>query len=149
MVLVSVIIGLGLTEIPTGAANLLRARETVRFHWIHVLMLLATPVFLFLIAHLLYPPQSEDSVLREYYYRQSPLLWGLVVAGTFEGTFLQPLVLGGPIFEIANVSGIPMVAVCFVLAMSRNVRVHSVLAPLVLFMVILDTVLANPAISVQ
>ena len=37
MVLVSVVIGLGLTEILTGAANLLRARDTVRFHWSHVL----------------------------------------------------------------------------------------------------------------
>ena len=37
MVLVSVVIGLGLTEILSGAANLLRARASVRFHWFHVL----------------------------------------------------------------------------------------------------------------
>ena len=37
MLLVSIIIGLGLTEILTGAANLVRARETVRFYWIHIL----------------------------------------------------------------------------------------------------------------
>jgi len=36
MVLVSVVIGLGLTEILTGAASLIRARDEVRFYWIHV-----------------------------------------------------------------------------------------------------------------
>ena len=37
MVLVSVVIGLGITEILTGWANLLRARDEIRFYWIHVL----------------------------------------------------------------------------------------------------------------
>ncbi len=178
MVLISVVIGLGLTEILGGAANLLRARETVRFHWIHVLFqvgiffallqqwweswglhglgeitfgavltLLAPPIFLFLIAHLLYPSRSEDSDLKAYYYRQAPLLWGLVVVGTLEGTFLRPLILGDPVFHPSNLSGIPMVAICVALAASKNPRVHSVLAPIILVLLILDTLLANPAIS--
>jgi hypothetical protein len=178
MVLISVVIGLGLTEILTGAANLLRAREKVRFYWIHVmfqcgvffallqqwwefwdmeglgeisffavLIILAPPIILFLIAHLLYPTKAEGADLEAYYYRQAPLLWGLVVVGTLEGTFLQPLVSGEPIFHVANISGIPMVILCVVLAVSENRRVHSVLGPLIILMVLLDTILANPAIS--
>jgi len=178
MVLISVVIGLGLTEILTGAANLLRARESVRFHWIHVLfqvgvffallqqwweswdlnfvgeirffsvlVILSPPVFLFLITNLLYPREPEGSDLQEYYYRQAPLLWGLVVVSTLIGTFLGPIVDGDPIFELANLSGIPMIVICTVLALSKNRRVHSILAPLILVLVVLDTVLANPAIS--
>ncbi|MCJ7627144.1 MAG: hypothetical protein MUO50_02035 [Longimicrobiales bacterium] len=178
IVLVSVVIGLGLTEILTGVANLLRARDDVRVYWIHVLFqcgvffallqqwwefwdmegmgeisflavlaILAPPIFLFLIANLLYPKQAEGADLEKYYYRQAPLLWGLVIAGTLVGTFLQPLVFGGPVFHPANISGIPMLVFCFVLAGSKNRRVHSVLGPIIIMMVLLDTILANPAIS--
>jgi len=178
MVLISVVIGLGLTEILTGAANLLRARDAVRFHWIHVLfqvgvffallqqwweswdlnfvgeisffrvlVLLSSPVFLFLITNLLYPKDADGSDLQEYYYRQAPLLWGLVVVSTVIGTFLRPLVEGDPVFEPANLSGIPMIIICAILATSRNRKTHSILAPTILVLVILDTVLANPAIS--
>ena len=178
MVLVSVVIGLGITEILTGWANLLRARDGVRFYWIHVafqfgvffallqqwwefwdlagvgeisfvavLTVLTPPIFLFLIAHLLFPVRSEDVDLEEYYYRHAPLLWGLVIVGTLQGTFVHPLVFDYPVFHLANISGIPMMALCVFLAVSKNRRVHAVLGPIVFLTVVLDTVLANPAIS--
>lgn len=178
MVLVSVVIGLGITEVLTGWANLLRARQEVRFYWVHVLfqfgiffallqqwwefwdmagmaeityfavlVVLATPVILFLIAHLLFPTRAEGADLEDYYYRQSPLLWGLVIAGTVEGTFLQPLVFGYDILHPANISGIPMIGLCVILALSKNRRVHGVVGPVVIVIVLLDTILANPAIS--
>jgi len=178
MVLVSVVIGLGLTELLIGAANLLRARGTVRFYWIHalfqvgvffallqqwweswdmeglgeisflaVLAVLLPLIVLFLIAHLLYPDPAEDSDLEGYYYQQAPLLWGLVIVGTLIGTFLQPLVFGEPVFHPSNLSGIPLVAICVALMASRRKRVHSILTPLVVVLVVLDTLLANPAIS--
>lgn len=180
MILVSVVIGLGLTEILTGGANLIRARDEVRFYWIHVafqvgvffallqqwwelwdmeslgeisfvavLAVLAPPIFLFLIANLLYPKQAKRVDLEEYYFRQAPILWGLVIAGTLEGTFLQPLVFDEPILHPTNISGIPMVALCLVLAVSKSRRVHSAIAPLIMLMVLLDTILANPAIAAR
>lgn len=36
MILIAVVVGLALAELLNGMANLLRVRETVRFHWIHV-----------------------------------------------------------------------------------------------------------------
>ena len=87
--------------------------------------------------------------LQEYYFQQSPVLWGLVIAGTVEGTFLQPLVFGEPVLHPANISGIPMVALCFVLAASKSRRVHSIIGPLIVLMVLLDTILANPAIAAR
>jgi hypothetical protein len=178
MVLLSVVIGLGLTEILTGWANLLRDREGIRFFWIHllfqlgvffallqqwwefwemegmdqisflgVLAVLASPIVLFLIAHLLFPTQAKGADLEEYYFRQAPLLWGLVIVGTLVGTFFRPMVFGYPVFHLANISGIPMIALCIVLVASRDRRVHSVLGPIIILMVLLDTVLATPAIS--
>lgn len=179
LVLISVVIGLGLAELLSGAASLLRSRNSVRFYWIHVLfqvgiffallqqwweswnlqgagqftftavlVLLAPSVFLFLIAHLLFPLPSDREVdLEEYYYSQSPLLWGLVIVGTLQGTFVHPLVFGYPVLHPANISGIPMTVLCIFLAGSKNRRLHAVLGPIVMVMVVLDTVLANPAIS--
>jgi hypothetical protein len=64
-----------------------------------------------------------------------------------EGTFLQPLIFGEPVFHVANISGIPMVAFCSVLAVSKSRLVHSIIGPIIVLMVLLDTILANPAIS--
>ena len=47
MILVSVIIGLAISEILSGVASLLRARESVRTYWIHILFQLG--VFLALV----------------------------------------------------------------------------------------------------
>jgi hypothetical protein len=47
MVLISIIIGLGVTEVLSGVARLLRARDTVRFYWIHELFVVG--VFLALL----------------------------------------------------------------------------------------------------
>ena len=178
MILVSVVIGLGLTEILTGWANLLRARRQVRFYWVHVLLqggvffallqqwwefwemeglgeisflavlvILAAPILLFLIAHLLFPTEAQGADLEEYYYDHSSLLWTLVVVGTLEGTFLEPLVFGYSLIHPANLSGIPMVAFSIVLAASKNRRAHSFLVPIIIVTVLLDTILATPVIS--
>lgn len=178
MVLVSIVIGLGVTEILSGWANLLRVREGVRFYWIHVLLqlgvffallqqwwefwdladvheltflavlvVLAPPILLFLIAHLLFPAEAENADLEDYYYSQSPLLWGLVLGVVVAGTFLPPAVFGYSLFHPANLSGIPMVGFGLILSLSTNPRVHSILVPLVFLATLLDTIVANPAIA--
>jgi hypothetical protein len=179
MILVSVVIGLGVAEILSGAANLLRARKTVRFHWLHalfqvgvffallqqwweawemhgldeisfgaVLTMLVPPVLIFLMAHLLYPEPAENADLERYYFEQAPVLWGLAALGTLEGTFIRPLAAHDGIFEPNNLAGFPMVALCTWLVLTEHRRTHLVVAPLILGLLILDTVLANPVISV-
>ena len=63
-----------------------------RISFLAVLAILMPPIILFLIANLLYPSRAAGSDLEAYYFKQAPLLWGLVIAGTLEGTFLQPVV---------------------------------------------------------
>jgi hypothetical protein len=96
---------------------------------------------------MLFPRPAKDANLEDYYYKQSPIIWGLVVLGTIEGTFFIPLVEQGPIFHAANISGLPMVALCLALAASKSRKVHAVVVPIVLALVVLDTWLANPIIS--
>ena len=115
--------------------------------FIAVLTILASPVFLYLIAHLLFLEPAEEADLREYYYRQAPLLWGLVVAVTIVGNLVRPLVWGYPVLEASNLAGIPSVILCLILAGSKSPKVHAVLAPVVLGILVLDTLLSGPAIS--
>ena len=75
MVLVSIIIGLGITEILTGVAQTIRRRESVRYFWVHSILVVA--VFL--------------AQLQQWWES-----WGLriVPEWTFVGLLMM---LGGPI----------------------------------------------------
>ena len=178
MILISVVIGLALSEFLIGGANLLRTRKTVKFYWLHlfflvavfialfqqwweswelryipeltiwsVLTLLASPILLFLLAHLLYPRGSEGVDLKDYYFRHASILWWLVVAGMVFGTLIKPLSLDVKIFQTNNLSGFLTIPVCAILASTKNHRVHHILAPLVLGVEIFDTLLAGLVIS--
>lgn len=50
-----------------------------------VLVVMVPPIVLVLIARLLYPPDVKGVDLEAYYYRQAPLLWGLVVVARSRG----------------------------------------------------------------
>lgn len=178
LVLVSVVIGLGLAAILSGAAGLLRDRERVQLYWIHtlfqvgiflalvqqwwetwdlqgvgelsfwaVLTLLASPVLLYVIADLLFPRVPEGADLRSYYYQQAPMLWGLVMIGTVVGTFLRPLTMDLDLFATTNLTGLPTILVAVVLIRSKNPKVHAVLAPAMILVLLIDTLLAGTAIA--
>ena len=178
MILISIIIGLGVTEVLSGAARLLRSRDSVRFYWIHVLfqvgiflallqiwweswdlrllpeitypqtcVLLLGPILLFLIAYLLFPDPVKSADLRAYYFRQSPLLWGFVAAGTATGTFLKPLSFHVEVLQADNVSGLLSLPLSIVLVATRKEKVHAVLASVILGVLILDTALPGYLIS--
>ena len=108
---------------------------------------MSQPVILYLIAHLLYPRPLVGADLDQYYYKQAPVLWGLVVFGTVIGTIVIPLFRNEPLFLASNLSGIPMIIAGVTLAISQNRIVHSVIAPAVVIMLTLDIWLVNPAIS--
>lgn len=178
MILISIIIGLGVAEVLSGAARLIRARDSVKAYWIHIAcqvaiflaflqtwwecwslrdlpqltflqacVLLLNPIFAFMVAYLLYPDPVPGTDLRAYYYRQSPVLWGLVAAGTVSGTFLKPLPFGWDILEAGNLSGLLSLPFALILASTRRPRVHAVLAPTMFAILILDTVLPRYLIS--
>lgn len=172
MILMSIIIGLGIAEILSGAGRLLRARDTVRFYWIHSLfqvgiflallqlwweswdlrllpeitylqtcVLLLGPISIFLIAFLLYPDPVQHADVRAYYYRQSPILWGLVAACTVVGTFVKPVAFDADVFQLDNLSGWLTIPLAVVLAASKSARVHALAASMILAILVLDTIL--------
>lgn len=178
MILVSIILGLGVTEVLSGLGRLLRERSSVRWYWIHSvfqfgiflglfqmwweswdyrllteitfpqsLVLVLGPISAFLIAHLLYPESVQDVDLREYYFAQCGLLWGLVALSTVIGTFVKPVAFGAVILQPDNVSGLLTIPLAVTLALSRSERTHAIAASTILVILVLDTILPGYLIA--
>ncbi len=178
MVLVSIIIGLGMTTLLTGAANLIRARRSIRPYWVHtllvpliflahaqvwweswglnaasawsfvgLLMMLGSPICLFLIAHLLFPESLTDTDLSEYYFEMAPVIWLIGAGATLIGTSFRPIVFGASIFDVGNLATIPTLLICLVLASTKDRRIHGVLVPSIFGVIWLDTILITTILS--
>ncbi len=135
-----VILGVGLAMLQIWWESW-HLRDVPAVSFLHLCLLLASPVALFMMAHLLFPEPGEPTRMREYYLRQAPLIWGFALFGTLVGTFALPTVRGDPIFEMTNLTGFPMTVLFIALIFSKNPRVHEVVAPVILVLVALDTVL--------
>lgn len=108
-----------------------------------MLLMLASPILLLTIAHILFPTRLEQENLREYYFANPTLPWRLAAATIVVGTLFRPLAFGAPLFVWDNASGLPMMVICVILAASRKRIVHYVLVPSVTAMIILDTLFIN------
>ena len=169
MVLVSIIIGLGVTEVLTGVARAIRRRASVRIYWVHLglvlalflallqqwwetwglvdvsewsflalLLMIAAPVCLFLTAHLVFPESMDGADLEEYYYGEMRPIWLLAGAAVVASTSFRPLVFGQVLFSASNATSFLALVVFAVLFSSRRRRVHGVLIPLLIVMVVVD-----------
>ncbi len=178
MILLSIFVGLGLSQILISYANVLREDREHQFSFVHtvlsaaiflgllqtfwetwglrdvetwtfpgMLMMLSSPICLLTAAHVLFPPESSHRDLGEHYLAKAPLLWALAAGAVVFGTLFRPLAFGMPLLVWDNVSSLPMLALCMVLATSRSKRIHDLLAPLVIVIIALDTLLITYLLS--
>ena len=104
-----------------------------------MLLMLASPILLLTIAHILFPVPLEQANLKEYYFTNPRLPWRLASATIVVGTLFRPIAFGAPLFVWDNASGLPMLLICVCLAITKKRIVHYLLAPLVTAMIVLDT----------
>lgn len=178
MILLSLIVGLGLAEILSGIAGVLKSDGVRGFSWIHsalvitvfmallqtfweswglgnltewsfpaMLLMLGSPIMLFLISHILFPDTGHRENLDDYYFERASLLWTLAGLTVAIGTLFRPVAFDMPLWSVENASAIPTLAVCAVLAMVSTRIVHRLLVPLVLVLVLLDTLTISYSIS--
>jgi len=171
MVLVSIIIGLGIAEILTGIARVIRCRATVTGYWVHsaavaaiffallqqwweiwdlrtasewtfhgLLMMLAGPVGLNLVAHLLFPEPVQGANLREYYYGAMRPIWWLAALTVVLATLFRPLIFGVNLLAPDNATSFLFFFGFIALANSIRPILHSILVPLVLVLVLFDII---------
>lgn len=178
MILLSLIVGLGLTEILSGIARILKADGTSGFSWTHLalaatvfvallqnfweswglsyiaewsfpamLFMLASPILLFLISHILFPDAGRPVNLDDYYFERAQLIWILAGLTVVIGTLFRPIAFGMPLWVLDNASAIPTLTVCALLSVARNRTIHRLLVPLVFIFLLFDTLTVSYSIS--
>ncbi len=108
-----------------------------------LLMMLGSPVCLFLISQLLFPESPRGVDLAEYYFQNSRIIWLLGAGATLIATLLRPVFFGAPLLEVGNLASAPTLLVCLVLASTQSRRLHALLVPGLLVVVFLDTILVT------
>jgi hypothetical protein len=80
--------------------------------------MLITPAGLYLIAHLIFPEQMQNTDFKEYYYARMRPVWWLAAIATTSSTLWRPLAFGSELFTWDNVSAAVMFVGFIVLANS-------------------------------
>jgi len=103
-----------------------------------LVMLLAGPIGLFLIAHLLFPEPASGAKFREYYYGAMRPLWWLAAATVVLATMFRPLIFDQDLFSAQNATSFVFVFGFIALATSRRPILHTIFVPVILLLVLLD-----------
>jgi hypothetical protein len=112
-----------------------------------LLLMLGSPIFLYLMAYLIFPEKQTETNLNDYYFKRARLLWPLAALTVIVGTLFRPVAFGVPLWVPDNVSGIPILVVCTVLTVTKNRIVHHILVPIVLASVLWDTMTFSHSIG--
>ncbi len=178
MVLVAIIVGLGIAEVLTGVARMIRCRESITGYWVHstavavvffallqqwweawglrdvpewtfvsLLLMLAGPVGLLLISHLMFPEPMEGADFRKYYYGKMRPMALLAAVTVLLATLFRPLTFGWDLLVTDNASSVVFFACFIVLASSKRPILHATIWPVLLFFLLLDILNWSYAIS--
>ena len=178
MILLSLIVGLGMAEILTSIAAVLKREGLRGFSWTHgvvtltlfigllqtfweswglasietwsfpaMVLMLGSPIFLFLIAHVLFPERESKVNLDDYYFERARLIWALVGVTVIVGTLFRPLAFGWPLWIPDNLSSIPTLVACAILSFVNMRMLHRVVVPIILVVVLLDTLAISYSIG--
>jgi len=175
MVLLSIIIGLGTTEILVNIARQVKARKTCKAFWVHsgvvallflgflqiwweswglheveqwafphLLLMIATPVGLFIISHLVFPDDFEDADMEQHYFDNARLLWGAGAFTILASILFKPLAFGHELWIAGNASSFGMVGFCIALAATGYRPLHLATIPIFVIAMALDVMLFQP-----
>ena len=179
MVLVSIIIGMSITELLAGMADTITRKNSRTFSWIHVLLsiglliasiqiwwefwdfstitewsflnlllMLLPPVFLYLIARIINPGREFSGSLDDYYFLTAGRIWVLIGLAVIIGNSFRSMINDeSRLFIVDNLSAIPILAICLVLAISKNRLIHQLFMILIILIILLDVLLINFLIS--
>jgi len=177
MVLLSIIIGLGVTELLTNVARQIQIRSKVKFYWLHavlvalvfiallqqwweswdqrfvetwsfpiLLLMLGGPVGLYIISHLLFPQDMEDTDFEEFYF-ESPRITYLIAAATVIcASTYRPLSFGHSLIDPDNAASVIILGAFLILAATKRKVVHQTLVPLIFAAVTLDVLFFHMSI---
>ncbi len=178
MVLVSIIVGLGIAEILTGVARMIRCRDSITSYWVHslavvlvflallqqwweawglrdtvewtfgsLLLMLAGPVGLNLIAHLLFPERMQGANVRDYYFGAGRAVWTIAAITVLLATLFRPVVFDWQLLVPDNATSLAFFLGFALLAVSKRPAFHATLMPIFIALLLLDILRWSFALS--
>ncbi len=122
-------------------------RDEAEWMFSGLVLMLAPPVGLYLIAHLIFPSPIQGANFKDYYYSEMYPVWWLGVLVAIAATLFKPLAFGQDLVHADNAASVLMVVGFVVLATSKNVVLHSILVPVFLSLLLWDIFWWNPVVS--
>lgn len=169
MVLLSIIVGLGVTELLTNIARQIQSRAKIKNYWLHsvmvtlvfmallqqwweswgqrfvetwsfpiLLLMLGGPVGLYIISHLLFPKDIENTDFDAFYYENTRMIYPIGAATVVFATTYRPLSFGDNLMDPDNGMSLLIFGVFILLAITRKRIVHQTLVPLLFAAVMFD-----------
>lgn len=111
-----------------------------------LLVTLVNPVLLYILAHLVFPP-DDGTPLREHYFDRHRLLFSIVVLSAIASIVSWPIAFGMPLWGEHNAAPVVMALGALTLVASANPRLHATMLPVGMVLVLLDIVFGFSEIS--
>jgi len=177
MIMLSIIVGLGVSVLLTNVARQIKAGENCKPYWVQsiitltifigllqqwweswdlqvvdswtfpiVLVMLAGPIGLFILSHLLFPEELDGADLQQHYFMASKGIWGIAMMVVIASTLFRPLAFAYTLIDWDNAASIGLLFVFGVLFLSNNKSVHQLLVPLLFTAVVSDILIFNSTI---
>ena len=112
-----------------------------------MLLMLGSPILLYLIAHVIFPERSQSVSLEDYYYQRARLIWALAGLIVIVSTLFRPLAFDMSLWIVDNATAIPTLAMCAVLSIFNTRWLHRTLVPVLLLIVLWDTLAISHTIG--
>ena len=113
-------------------------RDVAEWAFHGLLMMLAGPVGLFLMANLLFPDPMQGADLRKYYYGAMRPVWWLGALTVVLATLFRPLIFDDDLLSAGNVTSFAFLFGFIALAVSRRPILHAVILPIFLLLLLID-----------
>ena len=121
-------------------------RNATSWHFIHLMLLLMNPTMLYILAHLLFPLDT-DTKLSVHYFKNKHLLYSLVFAASLTGLLFHPIAFGTPFFSSYHLSSLLIGSGALVLAFTNRVWVHGLFLCMGAALVIFDIAVGGAQVS--
>ena len=122
-------------------------RDIIEWTFSGLALMLLPPAGLYLIGHLIFPSPIENANFKTYYYHEMSSVWWLAVLVAIAATAFKPLAFGQEVINPDNLASLIMAIGFITLASAKNERLHSVLVPGFLLLMLWDIFWWNPVAS--
>lgn len=178
MIMQSIIIGIGISELLTNFSTALKKyplnkigfitpmltamlllallqmfwetwglQDEVAWTFPALVLMVAGPIILHMMALVLYPDANDEKSPTEYYFSKSSLFWTLGAVAAVTSVLFRPIGLGKELFVIENFTNAPMLVGFIVLIFNKNIWLHRVAAAVFTLLILADTVFINYQIN--